>query len=80
VFGGRLNTDGEYYIASFSVINSPFAYSGSNIRCDLSTMGRMFENLRSTLLQAKYVLKGIRFVNSEIPNNIFEGCTKLTNI
>ena len=80
VFGGRLNTDGEYYIASFSVINSPFAYSGSNIRCDLNTMGRMFENLRSTLLQAKYVLRGIRFVNSEIPNNIFEGCTKLTNI
>jgi hypothetical protein len=43
-------------------------------------MGRMFENLANTLLQAKYVFRGIRFTNSVIPNNIFTGCIKLNNI
>ena len=80
VFGGRLNTDGEYSIVNFTVINAPFEDSGSNIRCDLSSMSKMFEGLRNTLLQAKYVFKGIRFTNSVIPNDIFEGCTKLNNI
>jgi len=43
-------------------------------------MSKMFYNLRNTLLQAKYVFMGIRFVNSVIPNDIFEGCTKLNSI
>jgi len=43
-------------------------------------MSRMFEGLRNTLLQAKYVFRGIKFTNSVIPNDIFEGCTKLNNI
>lgn len=80
VFGGKLNSDGNYYIASFTVINAPFEDSGSNIRCNLNSMGDMFYNLRSTLLQAKYVFRGIRFIDSSIPNNIFEGCSKLNNI
>jgi hypothetical protein len=43
-------------------------------------MNRMFENLHDVLLQAKYVFKGINFVNSSIPNDIFSGCSKLNNI
>lgn len=80
VFGGRLKTDGEYQIVDFTVINAPFEYSGSKVRCALNTMGRMFENIADTLLQAKYVLRGINFVNSVIPNDIFTGCTKLNSI
>ena len=44
------NSDGNYYIASFTVINAPFEDSGSNVRCNLNSMGDMFYNLRSTLL------------------------------
>jgi hypothetical protein len=80
VFGGRLESDGEYSIAKFTVINSPFAGSGEQIRCDLSSMGEMFNNISNTLTQAKYVFKGIHFINSLIPNNIFRNCSKLTNI
>lgn len=80
VFGGRLKSDGEYSIVDFTVINAPFEDSGNEIRCDLSSMGRMFNNLQDTILQAKYVFKGIRFTNSAVPNNIFTGCSKLNNI
>ena len=80
VFGGRLNSDGEYSIVNFTVINAPFEDSGPNIRCDLETMSKMFEGLKTTLLQAKYVFRGIKFNSSIIPNDIFEGCTKLNNI
>ena len=80
VFGGRLNSDGEYSIVNFTVINAPFEDSGDNIRCDLNGMSRMFYNIKDTLLQAKYIFKGIKFVNSVIPNDIFSGCTKLNNI
>ena len=80
VFGGRLESDGEYSIVKFTVINAPFEGSGGNIRCNFSQMGRMFENLASTILQAKYVFRGVTFTNSAIPNNIFAGCTKLNNL
>ena len=80
VFGGRLKTDGEYSIVDFTVINAPFEYSGSQLTCNLSGMSRMFENVRETLLQAKYVFRGITFTNSIIPNNIFEGCTVLNSV
>lgn len=80
VFGGRLKSDGEYEIVSCTVINSPFGSSGGNVRCDLSQMSKMFTNLRSTLLQAKYVFRGVKFTNSAIPNNIFEGCTVLNSV
>jgi len=43
-------------------------------------MSKMFENVRNTLLQAKYVFRGITFTNSVIPNNIFEGCTVLNSV
>jgi hypothetical protein len=43
-------------------------------------MGRVFENVRDILQQAKYVFKGVSFTNSAIPNNIFAGCSKLLNI
>jgi hypothetical protein len=43
-------------------------------------MGDMFKGLRDTLLQAKNVFAGVRFTNSEIPLNLFKGCTKLNNI
>ena len=80
VFGGVLNTDGENYITTFTVIDGPFKQSGSKIYCDLSTMGSMFTNIKGTILQAKNVLAGLKFTNSTIPINIFEGCTKLNNI
>lgn len=80
VFGGRLESDGEYSIVKFTVINSPFEGSGGNITCNLQNMSKMFYNLRSTLLQAKYVFKGVNFTNSIIPNDIFEGCSVLNNI
>lgn len=80
VFGGRLATDGEYNIVNFTVINAPFEESGTNIKCDLSSMSKMFDAIKSTLLQAKYVFRGIRFTNSVIPNDIFSGCTKLNSL
>lgn len=80
VFGGKLKSDGEYTIVDFTVINSPFEDSGTLLYCDLSTMEDMFSNLTSTLLQAKYVFRGVRFTNSSIPENIFSGCTKLNSI
>ena len=80
VFGGVLNTDGENYITTFTVIDGPFKQSGNGIYCDLSTMGSMFTNIRDTILQAKNVLAGLKFTNSTIPTNIFEGCTRLNNI
>jgi len=43
-------------------------------------MSKMFTNLRSTLLQAKYVFRGVTFTDSTIPNDIFEGCTALNNV
>jgi hypothetical protein len=36
VFGGRLESDGEYSIVKFTVINSPFGQSGGDIQCNLS--------------------------------------------
>jgi len=43
-------------------------------------MSKMFGNVNSTLLQAKYVFRGVNFTNSAIPNDIFSGCTVLNNI
>jgi hypothetical protein len=80
VFGGKLISDGEYSIVDYTVIDGPFALSGGNIYCDLSTMEDMFENRKTTILQAKNVLAGLKFTNSTIPLGIFEGCTKLNNI
>jgi len=80
VFGGRLKSDGTYRIVDFTVIEAPFENSGNQIMCDLSSMGKVFNNLQSTLLQAKGVLKGLRFTNSTIPIDIFEGCTVLNSI
>lgn len=80
IFGGKLKTDGENYIVDFTIINSPFEASGDDLYCNLSEMGDMFELLRDKLVQAKYVLKGLKFTNSSIPSNIFEGCSKLINI
>lgn len=80
VFGGLVQEYDGNYLPQFTVINSPFQYSGSQIQCDLSSMGDMFKGLRDTLLQAKNVFAGVRFTNSEIPLNIFKGCTKLNNI
>lgn len=80
VFGGRIMSDGEYEIVKCTVINSPFERSGGEIQCNLSQMNKMFTNLRETLLQAKYVFRGVVFTDSTIPNDIFKGCTTLNSI
>lgn len=80
VFGGRVSTDGEYYIMKYTVINAPFEQSGGHINCDLSSMSNMFSNVKDILLQAKYVFRGINITNSSIPNDIFSGCTVLNSI
>lgn len=80
VFGGLVQEYDGNYLPQFTVINAPFQYSNSQIQCDLSSMGDMFKNLRNTLLQAKNVFAGVQFTNSEIPLDIFKGCSKLNSI
>ena len=80
IFGGLLDHYQDNYIASFTVIDGPFSQCKGVIYCNLSNMGNIFSGIKDTLLQAKNVFEGVRFSNSEIPTNIFAGCTKLNSI
>ena len=82
VFGGILNTDGQYYIPEYPIITGPFSLSDNDeLVADLNSFKDMFKNLNPTSLIN--VLKGIHFrqdISNEIPNDIFEGCTNLLNV
>ena len=80
VFGGKLNSDGQYYIVRYDSINAPFSDSGNQIVCDLSQMENMFELVASNIMNLKFVLKGLTFSNSTIPTYIFRNCTNLTSL
>lgn len=81
VFGGIESTDGEFNIPSYTIISSPFANCGTNLRARLGDLGQMFQNLNPVSLIG--VLQGIRFYDDSsnyIPNDIFSTCTNLINI
>lgn len=81
VFGSLRRTYNGYKIPNYTIINGPFAYSSGELHADLNTFGSLFRNMNPTSLIS--VLSGITFNSgstNHIPNDIFQGCTKLTNI
>lgn len=87
-FGGVSQTiqDGDqtWYIPTFTSIQYPFDNCGDQITVNMSEMGDMFQNIKTTLRQAIGIFKGLKCSdepNSQnIPSNIFKGCTLLNSI
>ena len=84
-FGGITKTLPNYYIPTFTSIQSPFANSGNDeLVINLSELGLIFNNIGSQILQLKYVFLGCKIENvagaDVIPSNIFSTCVNLNSI
>lgn len=79
VFGGVTNTLDNWNIPTIYSIHSPFAGTrGATIY--LSKMSNIFTNIAPNLKQAIRVFSGLNCMDSNIPDDIFKGCTQLNSI
>lgn len=83
VFGGVTRNLNDYYIPQINSIHYPFNTRTSNnqLLVNMSSMGKMFNGLNNTLLQAVGIFTGVTCLeNDSIPADIFKGCTLLNSV